>query len=78
MQQNSATPQAVLWTGQPSVFGNLEVEPPGSITYVFDETLKKTSGDTTNLSIQAHTAAKAEISESTAMRTNGKKTKRTR
>ncbi|WP_409280949.1 hypothetical protein [Pseudomonas defluvii] len=41
MQHDSATPQAVLWTGQPSVFGNLEVEPPGSITYVFDETLKK-------------------------------------
>lgn len=31
--------ESIVWTGQPSVFGGLEVEPPGTITYVFDEVL---------------------------------------
>ena len=41
MSNELPTSATRLWVGQPSVFGSLEVEPNGSITYVYDRDLNR-------------------------------------
>ncbi len=41
MSNELPTSATRLWVGQPSVFGSLEVEPNGSITYVYDRDIKR-------------------------------------